>query len=48
MQVLKQYPHTKKVFIKYNIQLLLLLATIERLFTYAIKTNLPKSNKLSC
>ena len=38
---------TQALNLTYNTQLLLLLATVDRLFNYATMTNLPKSNKLS-
>ncbi|KAL1489789.1 hypothetical protein ABEB36_013723 [Hypothenemus hampei] len=43
---LDRYPAVRKVFIKYNTPLPS-SAPVERLFSYATMTNLPKSNKIS-
>lgn len=46
LQLLDRYPEIKSVFIKYNTPLPS-SAAVERLFSFATMTNLPKSHKLS-
>lgn len=46
LEILNRYPEIKKVFIKYN-TILPSSAPVERLFSYATMTNLPKSHRLS-
>ncbi|XP_050064551.1 uncharacterized protein LOC126553428 [Aphis gossypii] len=46
LSILQQYPPIKEIFLCYNTPLPS-SAPVERLFSYATMTNLPKSNKLS-
>lgn len=46
LEILNRYPEIKNVFTKYNTALPS-SAPVERLFSYATMTNLPKSHKLS-
>lgn len=46
LECLNSYPTVKKIFLRYNTPVAS-SAPVERLFSFATMTNLPKSNRLS-